>query len=67
MNRSTLARLAAALVCLGMTGFAQAQTKWDLPSAYAPANFHTENLEFFAKEVDAATGGKLKKIGRAHV
>jgi TRAP-type C4-dicarboxylate transport system substrate-binding protein len=60
MNRSTLARLAAALVCLGMTGFAQAQTKWDLPSAYAPANFHTENLEFFAKEVDAATGGKLK-------
>ncbi len=60
MNRSTLARLSAALVCLGLTSFAHAQTKWDLPSAYAPANFHTENLEFFAKEVDAATAGKLK-------
>lgn len=60
MNRSTLARLATALACIGMVGFAQAQTKWDLPSAYAPANFHTENLEFFAKEVDTATGGKLK-------
>lgn len=60
MKRSTLARLSAALVCLGLTSFAQAQTKWDLPSAYAPGNFHTENLEFFAKEVDTATAGKLK-------
>ena len=60
MNRSTLARLSAALVCLGLTSLAHAQTKWDLPSAYAPANFHTENLEFFAKEVDTATAGKLK-------
>jgi TRAP-type C4-dicarboxylate transport system substrate-binding protein len=60
MNRSTLARLSAALVCLGFASFAHAQTKWDLPSAYAPANFHIENLEFFAKEVDTATAGKLK-------
>ena len=60
MNRSLLARMATALACLGVAGFAQAQTKWDLPSAYAPANFHTENLEFFAKEVETATGGKLK-------
>ena len=39
---------------------AMAQTKWDLPSAYPPANFHTENLMHFANEVDKATGGKLK-------
>jgi TRAP-type transport system periplasmic protein len=39
---------------------AMAQTKWDLPSAYPPANFHTENLMHFASEVDKATGGKLK-------
>jgi len=60
MNRSMLARLSAAMVCLGLSSVVHAQTKWDLPSAYAPANFHTENLEFFAKEVDAATAGKLK-------
>ncbi len=60
MNRSTLTRLCAAMVCLGLSSLAGAQTKWDLPSAYPPANFHTENLEFFAKEVDTATAGKLK-------
>ncbi len=37
-----------------------AQTKWDLPTAYAATNFHTENAAQFAKDVDAATGGKLK-------
>lgn len=37
-----------------------AQTKWDLPAAYPATNFHTENLSQFAKDVDAATGGKLK-------
>jgi len=39
---------------------AQAQTKWDLPSAYPPGNFHTENLVQFAADVDKATAGKLK-------
>jgi TRAP-type transport system periplasmic protein len=37
-----------------------AQTKWDLPAAYPATNFHTENLTQFAKDVDAATAGKLK-------
>jgi len=32
---------------------------WDLPSAYAPSNFHTVNLEKFAEGVKSATGGKL--------
>jgi TRAP-type C4-dicarboxylate transport system substrate-binding protein len=39
---------------------AQAQTKWDLPSAYPASNFHTENLAKFAADVDKGTGGKLK-------
>ena len=39
---------------------AAAQTKWDLPSAYPASNFHTENLQQFANDVDKATGGKLK-------
>ncbi len=37
-----------------------AQTKWDLPTAYPATNYHTENIAQFAKDVDAATGGKLK-------
>jgi TRAP-type transport system periplasmic protein len=41
-------------------GGAFAQTKWDLPSAYAATNFHTENLVQFAADVDKATAGKLK-------
>ena len=51
---------------VGLTSLAQAQTKWDLPSAYAPANFHTENLEYFAKQVDVATAGKLKIVVHAN-
>ena len=43
-----------------MSSSAQAQTKWDLPSAYAPGNFHTQLLNQFAAEVDKATAGKLK-------
>jgi len=52
--------LLAALSVAGLAGTASAQTKWDLPSAYPPANFHTENLVQFANDVDKATNGKLK-------
>ena len=37
-----------------------AQTKWNLPAAYPADNFHTENLNAFAKDVADATGGKLQ-------
>ena len=50
--------LSAAALTLSAPAFAQ--TKWDLPTAYPATNFHTENITQFAKEVDAATGGKLK-------
>ena len=39
---------------------AAAQTKWDMPTAYPASNFHTENIQQFANDVDKATGGKLK-------
>jgi TRAP-type C4-dicarboxylate transport system substrate-binding protein len=52
-----LALCAAACACALP---ALADTKWDLPAAYPVGNFHTENLNQFAKEVDAASGGKLK-------
>jgi TRAP-type C4-dicarboxylate transport system substrate-binding protein len=54
-------RLAAAIVtALAFALPASAQTKWDLPTAYPANNFHTENLQRFAADVDKATGGKLK-------
>jgi len=39
---------------------ASAQTKWDLPAAYPASNFHTENLQQFANDVEKASGGKLR-------
>jgi len=41
-------------------GQPQAQVHWDLPSAYAAGNFHTENLQQFAAEVLKATDGRLR-------
>jgi TRAP-type C4-dicarboxylate transport system substrate-binding protein len=45
---------------MAVSGLTFGQTKWDLASGYPPGNFHTENLEQFTKDVDAATQGKLK-------
>jgi TRAP-type C4-dicarboxylate transport system substrate-binding protein len=56
MTRLTLS-LAGALL---MAAPALAQTKWNLPAAYPTDNFHTENLNAFAKDVADATGGKLQ-------
>ena len=47
-------------ISLGLAATAHAQTKWDMPAAYGPGNFHSKNIEQFAKDVDTATGGKLK-------
>jgi TRAP-type C4-dicarboxylate transport system substrate-binding protein len=49
--------LAGALL---MAAPALAQTKWNLPAAYPTDNFHTENLNAFAKDVADATAGKLQ-------
>ena len=53
------ALVAAAGLCV-VAAIAQAQTKWDMPTAYAATNFHTENVTQFAADVDKATGSKLK-------
>ena len=52
--------LATAAVAALAAPTAQAQTKWDLPTAYPASNFHTENLATFAADVEKATGGQLK-------
>jgi TRAP-type transport system periplasmic protein len=41
-------------------GGAWSETRWDLASAYAANNFHTENLTQFAADVEKATNGQLK-------
>ena len=50
----------AAAIGFAVAWPAAAQTKWDLPTAYPAANFHTENIMQFASDVDKASGGKLK-------
>ena len=53
-------KLALTAAALSLSCAVTAQTRWDLPVAYPATNFHTENISQFAKDVDAATGGKLK-------
>jgi len=53
-------KLCAVIAGLTLSATAFAQTKWDLPTAYPASNFHTENIQAFADDVDKATGGKLK-------
>src|SRR5437763_9975503 len=57
---SLLARLGVVAALASFAAAAAAKTKWDLPAAYPANNFHTENLQQFADEVDKASGGKLK-------
>ncbi len=45
---------------LAFAAAAQAQTRWDMPTAYPTGNFHTENIAQFAADIDKTTGGKLK-------
>jgi TRAP-type C4-dicarboxylate transport system substrate-binding protein len=52
--------LVATAVIAATATTATAQTKWNLPAAYPPTNYHTENLVWFAEEVKKATGGKLE-------
>ena len=52
--------LLAGTIVLAFGAGAQAQTKWDLPTAYPASNLHVENLTQFVKDVDSLSGGKLK-------
>jgi TRAP-type C4-dicarboxylate transport system substrate-binding protein len=53
-------RSLAAAAALAFAPAAYAQVKWDLPTAYPATNFHTENIQQFANDVEKASGGKLK-------
>ena len=54
------ARAVVAFFAFALSGWAAAQTKWDMPTAYPPTNYHTENIAQFAADVDKATGSKVK-------
>lgn len=56
--RATVAAFAAAALAAASFS-ATAQTKWDMPTAYPASNFHTVNIQTFAKDVERATAGKL--------
>jgi TRAP-type transport system periplasmic protein len=58
--KPALTSIAALALAACFPAIAQAQTKWDLPTAYPATNFHTENIQAFANEVEKASGGKLK-------
>ena len=61
LSRRNLAVLAAgAVAAFALAQPAEAQTKWNLPCAYPATNFNTENLAQFAKDLEAATGGKIQ-------
>ena len=58
-----LKQWAAASLTIAACAFgthAGAQQKWDMPTGYPASNFHTENIQQFVKDIDQATGGKLK-------
>jgi TRAP-type transport system periplasmic protein len=49
-----------AVIAATLCASAVAQTQWDMPTPYAPTNFHTENINQFAADVDKASAGKLR-------
>jgi len=59
-RRTAIAAFALGCSALALAVPASAQTKWNLPAAYPSDNPHSENLVLFAKDVEAATGGKLQ-------
>jgi len=58
MSRTSFALAAAALAIAASPVLAQ--TKWDMPTPYPDANFHTQNIMLFAEDVKKATDGGLE-------
>ncbi|HLF22704.1 MAG TPA: TRAP transporter substrate-binding protein DctP, partial [Burkholderiales bacterium] len=56
----TLLRSFVTLAAIAAGNIGYAQTTWDMPTGYPASNFHTENIQQFATDVDKASAGKLK-------
>ena len=60
MKRPSILLLTLAAIVSGLAvPAAAADVKWDMPTAYPANNFHTENIQQFAKDVEKSTSGKL--------
>ncbi|HKY94729.1 MAG TPA: TRAP transporter substrate-binding protein [Kiloniellales bacterium] len=53
------AGLLAAALGTALAGAASATESWDMPTPYPENNFHTRNIEEFARQVRATTGGSM--------
>ena len=53
-------RFLLAMAAISIASTTAAQTRWDLPAAYPAGNYHTQNIQQFADEVDKSTSGALK-------
>lgn len=56
-NRAHRRAMLAGLAMLPLLAFGQ--SKWNMPTAYAEGNFHTQNIRQFAQEAREATGGRV--------
>jgi TRAP-type C4-dicarboxylate transport system substrate-binding protein len=59
MLRRTVLTAAAIAASASLFATAAAAQAWNMPTGYAPANFHTVNNTAFAEAVGKATGGKF--------
>jgi TRAP-type transport system periplasmic protein len=58
-RRSLITALNAAAIATAAGSSAMAATNWDLPLVWPQGNFHVENAQRFADEVNAATDGEV--------
>ena len=61
IKKMALTTAAAIIGLIGPVSTVLAE-KWDMPTAYANSNFHTQNVKAFAEAVTMATGGKLEIV-----
>ncbi len=60
MKKAIYALCAAGALAIGLSGTVAANQVWDMPTPYGDNNFHTVNIQKFAEDVKAATGGQLE-------
>ncbi|MBR0651735.1 TRAP transporter substrate-binding protein [Roseomonas terrae] len=60
INRRGLLAAGGGLAVAATSGAAQAQTRWQVASAYPDGNFQTRNLRSFIEDVQTAAGGRLQ-------
>ncbi len=64
-NIVRLVTIAIAVALFNPASSVSAGQSWDMPTAYAPGNFHSQTAMLFAKAVERATNGELKIVVHA--